>query len=209
MATEAPIPAASEPPHQTRERVLAAAYDLFSARGIGAVGVDAIVKRSGVAKMSLYRHFRSKEGLVLAFLEQRERIWTVRWLDGEITRRVSDPTARLLAIFDALHDWFQCAEFEGCSFINALLESESGSPVHQAAVGHLSNIRAIIERLANEAELSDPTRFAQTWHILMKGSIVAAHEGNRNAARQAQQAGVLLLRSWPRDPTGPAYPADA
>jgi AcrR family transcriptional regulator len=185
-------------PSNTRDRVLAAAYELFSTRGVGAVGVDAIVKRSGVAKMSLYRHFKSKEGLVLAFLERREQSWTVRWLEEEIVRRVSDPNARLLAIFDALHDWFQRSDFEGCSFINVMLESEYGSPTHRAATGHLSNIRSIVERLATEAALNDPGRFAQAWHILMNGAIVAAHEGNRNSAREAQHAGVILLKSWPR-----------
>lgn len=199
LADRAPHSRSTSDPPDTRERVLAAAYELFSRRGIGAVGVDAIVKRSGVAKMSLYRHFHSKEGLVLAFLDRRRECWIEQWLEVEITRRVSDPGARLLAVFDALHDWFQCSDFEGCSFIGALLESEPGGPTHQAAADHLATVRALIERHAVAAGLHDPARFAETWHILMKGAIVAAREGNRAAARQAQQAGVLLLKGWPRE----------
>lgn len=186
------------PASRARERILEAAYALFATRGIGAVGVDAIVARSGVAKMSLYRHFQSKEGLVLAFLNRREELWTHQWLEREMMGRASDPAGRLLAVFDVFHGWFQRTDFEGCTFIDVLLESESGSPIHRAAAAHLANIRSIVERLAVEAGMRDTERFAQVWHMLMKGSIVAAGEGNLSAARDAQQAGALILRTWPK-----------
>lgn len=185
-------------PRKARDRILEAAYGLFSTRGIGTVGVDSIVAESGVAKMSLYRHYRSKEGLVLAFLEQRERRWTVDWLEAEVTHRTGDPVQRLLVIFDVFDEWFQRRDFEGCSFINVLLESGVHGPVHDAAVLHLSNIRTIISRFATEAGLADVAAFAQTWHILMKGSIVAAQEGNHDAAKQARHGGALILSGWPR-----------
>jgi AcrR family transcriptional regulator len=189
---------------RARDRILEAAYGLFSAHGVGAVGVDSIVARSGVAKMSLYRHYRSKEGLVLAFLAQREKRWTLDWLEAEVMRRATAPEARLLAIFDVFDGWFQRDDFEGCAFINVLLEAEADGAVHAAAVTHLSNIRAIVARLAGEAGLADAADFAQTWHMLMKGSIVAAHEGNRAAARQARHAGMLILAGWPRAGDGAA-----
>jgi AcrR family transcriptional regulator len=183
-----------------RERILAAAYDLFSNHGIAAVGVDAIIARSGVAKMSLYRHFRSKEDLVVAFMERRKERWTLQWLEGEITRREKDPPARLLAIFDVFDGWFQETGFEGCSFINVLLEAEKGSRIGRAAALHLAAIREILARLAREAELADVDRFAQAWHILMKGSIVAAGEGQRDSAKIAKEMGRLVLANWPREP---------
>ncbi len=177
---------------------MGAAYELFSRQGIGAVGVDAVVERAGVAKVSLYRHFRSKEGLVLAFLRQREEIWTQRWLETEVRARADDPEGRLLAVFELFDDWFQKSDFEGCSFINVLLEAEPGGPVRAAAAGHLANIRAILEGLAEAAGLDDVAGFARTWHILMKGSIVAAGEGSLTAALEARRAGEMILKAWPR-----------
>src|SRR4051794_31831389 len=107
-----------------RERILAAAYELFSRRGIRAVGIDAIITESGVARMTLYRHFASKDELVLAFLQRREELWTRRWLQGEVERRSADPAQRLLAIFDVFDTWFRRPDFEGCAFINVMLESD-------------------------------------------------------------------------------------
>ena len=98
---------------RARERILEAAYELFSQHGIRAVGVDAIVARSGVARMTLYRHFPSKEALALAFLERREQLWTKDWLQREVERRTDDPRARLLAIFDTFDTWFRRDDFEG------------------------------------------------------------------------------------------------
>src|SRR5919106_6239860 len=83
-----------------RERILETAYRLFSRHGVRAVGVDRIVASSGVAKMSLYRHFRSKEELVLAFLQEREQRWTRDWLHAEASRRGETGADRMLAIFD-------------------------------------------------------------------------------------------------------------
>jgi AcrR family transcriptional regulator len=181
-----------------RQRILHAAYELFSQRGIRAVGIDTIIARSGVAKMSLYKHFKSKEELVLAFLRQRESLWTHQWLEAEIMATGETPTGRLLAIFDVFNEWFQKPDFEGCSFINILLESTPNGAIHQAAVTHLAEIRKIIIGQAHEAGLADLERFTQTWHFLMKGCIVSANEGNREAARQARAAGAILLEHWPR-----------
>ena len=105
-----------------RDRIVDTAYDLFSRHGIRAVGVDRIVAESGVAKMSLYRHFGSKDDLVLAFLQERERRWTNEWLRAEVERRGATPAQRMLAIFDVFGEWFSIEDFEGCSFINVLLE---------------------------------------------------------------------------------------
>jgi AcrR family transcriptional regulator len=178
-----------------RERILDAAYDLFSRQGIRAVGIDAIIERSGVARMTLYRHFTSKDALVLAFLERRERLWSKDWLEREVEQRADDPQARLLAIFDVFDTWFQRDDFEGCSFINVLLEiSEPTDPLNRASRDHLASIRDFIERLAAAAAIADPQAFARQWHILMKGSIVAAGEGDHQAARRARELGALLLQ---------------
>jgi AcrR family transcriptional regulator len=177
-----------------RERILDAAYDLFSHRGIQAVGVDAIIERSGVARQTLYRHFGSKQELVLAFLERRDQQWTRAWLHAEIEQRSSDPSEQLLAIFDVFTDWFKTADFEGCAFINVMLEhGDAGDPLRRASTSYLAGIRGILEDLARQAGIADAEDFARKWHILMKGSIVAAGEGDKDAAKRAQEMGRLVL----------------
>lgn len=177
-----------------RERILDAAYELFSRNGIQAVGIDAVISRSGVARQTLYRHFESKQDLVLAFLERREDQWTRGWLEDEVCRRADDPGSRLLSIFDVFDEWFARPDFEGCSFINVMLEHPDPSdPVHRASVSYLAGIRGFVEGLAREAGIGDAQDFARQWHILMKGSIVAAGEGDRAAAQRARRIGVLLL----------------
>lgn len=177
-----------------RERILGTAYTLFSRHGIRAVGVDTVVAQSGVAKMTLYRHFPSKDDLVLAFLERREELWTRGWVEAESGRRATTPGERLLAIFDIFDEWFHQDDFEGCSFINVLLEiDDRTNVVHAAAVRHLANIRAFVRGLAEEAGVRDAETFARQWHTLMKGSIVAAGEGDANAARAAKEVAKLLL----------------
>jgi AcrR family transcriptional regulator len=177
-----------------RERLVTAAYELFARQGVQAVGVDAIIERSGVARQTLYRHFGSKQELVLAFLERREEVWTYGWLATEVHRRERDPRRRLLAIFDVFDEWFRDPDFEGCSFINVMLEYPAPDhPLHQAAASYLARIRGFLTELATDAGIADPGGFARQWHILMKGSIVAAGEGDRDAARRGKQIGRVLL----------------
>jgi AcrR family transcriptional regulator len=177
-----------------RESVLKTAYELFSRHGTRAVGVDRIIEESGVAKMTLYRNFASKDDLILAFLERREAQWTRAWLQSEVQARADTPGGRLLATFDTLGEWFCKEGFEGCSFINVMLEvTEPGHPVRAAAVTHLAAIRAFLAGLAEEAGVADPDAFARQWHILMKGSLVAAGEGDVHAAARARELGELLL----------------
>ena len=92
--------------------------------------------------------------------------------------------------------WFHKRSFEGCSFINVLLETKADSPVHKSAALHLAKIRAIVCELAEEANLQEPKKFAQVWHMLTKGSIISAGEGNRRAAREAKFAARLVLKGW-------------
>ena len=177
-----------------RERILEAAYDLFSRNGIRAVGVDRVIAESDVAKMTLYRNFASKDELVLEFMRRREERWTKQWLQADVERRTDDPAERLLAIFDVFDGWFRKDDFEGCSFINVLLEvTDEASPIRLATVEHLATIRSFLRGLAIDAGVAEPDDFARRWHILMKGSIVAAGEGDRDAARRAQEIGRLVL----------------
>ena len=188
--------AASTPP-AARDRILASAYELFAHRGIRAVGIDEVIRRAEVAKATLYRHFASKDELVLAFLQQREQLWTKEWVEAEARRRGNTPEEQLLAIFDLFDEWFHRDDFEGCSFINVLLEmNDRTTRAGGASAVHLANIRSFICELATDAGLRDPEQFAHSWHILMKGSIVAAGEGDADAARRAQAMGRLLIAQY-------------
>lgn len=178
-----------------RERILEAAYDLFSRRGIRGVGIDEVIQHADVAKATLYRHFPSKDDLVLAFLEQREERWTLGLVDAQARKRGATPDEQLLAIFDVFHDWFHDDAFDACSFINVLLEMGWTHPLGLASIDHLRNIRAIVADLAQAAGLDDPEELAHSWHLLMKGSIVAAAEGDAQAAQRAKAMAHSLLEA--------------
>jgi AcrR family transcriptional regulator len=181
------------------ERILDAAYELFCTRGVNIVGIDEIIATSGVARQTLYRRFRSKQELVLAVLERREQLWTRGWLQAEVERRADDPDGRLLAIFEVFDGWFRRDDFEGCAFINVMIEHpDNDDPVRAACVGYLAGIREFLAQVATDARIVDPRNFARRWHILMKGSIVSAGEGDVDAALWARQIGTLVLEREPR-----------
>ena len=192
-----------------RERILATAYGLFARRGIRDVGVDEVVAKADVAKATLYRHFPTKNDLVLAFLERREQLWTKDWVEAEARRRGKTPERSLLAIFDLFDEWFQRDDFEACSFINVLVEMTRSHPAGEASARHLQNIRAVVTALAEEARLRDPEGFALSWHILMKGSIVQAQEGDAQAAKRAKSMAKLLIEQHRRKRRQPRSKTDA
>jgi len=178
-----------------RERILATAYHLFCRHGIRAVGIDLIIAESGVAKMSIYRHFRSKDALVLAVLERRESSWSQDWLQAEVNRRATTGAERLLAIFDVFDEWFRRRDFEGCFFVKVLLEFDDRKhPLHKASREHLANVRSYVRSLAADAGIGDPAALARQWQILMEGAIIAAIEGDRAAAKQARVIAELVLQ---------------
>jgi AcrR family transcriptional regulator len=196
-ASYTPIVAASGSALNARERILDSAYELFSRRGVRGVGVDEIIDRAAVAKATLYRHFPSKDALVLAFLERREQLWTREFVEAGARARGSTPEECLLAIFDVFDEWFHRNDFEGCSFVNVLLETADRShPVGAASAAHLENIRSVVRTFAEEAGLRDTEEFALSWHILMKGSIVQAAEGDREAAQRAKSLARLLIEQY-------------
>ncbi|HSS60932.1 MAG TPA: helix-turn-helix domain-containing protein [Candidatus Limnocylindrales bacterium] len=176
------------------DRILSAAYKLFVRRGVRAVGIDEIISSANVAKATFYRHFRSKDELILAFLHRREHVWTRGLLEAEVLRRAATPRLRLLAIFDVLDDWFHTRDFEGCPFIASVAQAvEPQDRVRREAVAQLAVIRSFVRRLATEGGVPEPARFAASWQTLMAGSIVMALSGDRLAARRARRTGQLLL----------------
>jgi AcrR family transcriptional regulator len=179
-----------------RTRILDTAYELFSRNGIRAVGIDRIIADAGVAKMTLYRHYASKDELVLAFLDLREERWTRGWLQAGVERQARTPEDRTLAVFDLLDEWFHRDDFESCAFMRTLLEFSDGrGAIYDHAVRHLEVVRSVIEEHAEQAGLRRPADVAYQTQILMMGAIVSATRGDLNAARRARGVAELLLEA--------------
>jgi AcrR family transcriptional regulator len=188
-----------EDPDDVRTRIVVTAYRLFSHRGIRDVGVDELIRASGVAKATFYRHFPSKDDVALAFLKRRDELWMLGSVVPEARSRADNPEDQLLAIFDVYDQWFQDDDFEACSFVKVLLEMGAEHPLGQASIGYLGRIRQQVRLLAEEAALEDTEAFALSWHILMKGSIIAAAEGDKLSARRARHmASGLIADHRPR-----------
>src|SRR5690554_4580652 len=176
-----------------RRRILLTAYDLFSQRGVRNVSVDEIIKTSGVAIATFYRHFSSKNELAAEFLNLRAEVWSTEMVVAESRRSDLEPRARLLAIFDAFDDWFRRDDFEGDSFVNVLIEMGAEHPLGQASIVHLSDVRESVRQMAEEASLRDADDFSRTYQLLMKGAIISAMLGDPQAASRAKRmAGVLI-----------------
>jgi AcrR family transcriptional regulator len=189
-----PRPAPDEAVKDARERILRTAYELFLKHGFSAVGVDRIVADAGVAKTTLYRHFRSKNDLVVAVLERHEDLWTVGWLEPETRRRAAADDEQIVAVFEAFDDWFRDEGYQGCMFINSLLEvHDDTSPIHTAALGGIEHVYARLVKWAENAGVDDPTAFAHRMQLLMRGAIVAAVEGRFDAVAEAGALARELL----------------
>jgi AcrR family transcriptional regulator len=183
-------------PASARQRIDHAAYELFSRHSIRSIGVDTVAAHAGVAKMTLYKHYPSKDELALAFLRRREELWTRSWLQAEVARLGGTPGAKLLAVFDLFETWSRRPDFEACAFTKTLLEyTDRGHPVRVAVQSHIATIRRFLVELAKAAGARDPARLAQQWQVLMIGCLIAAYAGEADAVRNARALGRLLLQS--------------
>src|SRR3954468_1905637 len=164
-----------------RERLLAAADELFYAEGVHTVGIDRIVERAGVAKASLYSSFGSKEELVRAYLEGRHKIRRSRILAG--LERFETPRDRLLGVFDVLAEVSSTPGFRGCAFYNASAESvEKGGAVEQVSNANRAWTRGLFTELARDAGVPDAPGLADQLMLLYDGASVGARMDKRPAA---------------------------
>ncbi|MHA6622594.1 TetR/AcrR family transcriptional regulator [Pseudonocardia sp. DLS-67] len=178
-----------------RDRLLAAADELFYAEGITAVGVERIRRAADVAKSSIYEHFGSKDGLVAAYLAGRSAGWRER-LGAALAAADPVPAAQLDVVFDELGAWFTEPDFRGCPFINA--SAELPDPSHPAAVvaaEHRAWVLGLLTDIAVRAGARNPTRLGRQLALLYDASMVAAHNGGSDAAADAKAAAATLLRA--------------
>ncbi|WP_144971981.1 TetR/AcrR family transcriptional regulator [Bremerella volcania] len=178
-----------------RQRLVETAERLFYAEGIHSVGIDRIIAEAGVAKMTLYNHFSSKDELILAVLQYREEQFG-NSLAKSIDRYVSKGLSRLDAFFAALKDWFKSPGFRGCSFINASVElADAGHPASQFSTAHKVKFRELIHEII--AETVDP-KVAQSVtpaiYLLVEGAIVTAViQQSSKSADVAKDAAITLI----------------
>jgi AcrR family transcriptional regulator len=177
-----------------RDRLIDAAADLFAREGFHAVGIDRILTEAGVARMTLYNHFASKDDLMLAAVRRRDETFR-RWLAKQVERAAPPGTERLLAVFDVLAAWIESAEFRGCLFLKACAEyADPDCPLHRAVAEHQRLVMAWLEARAAEAGHPDPGAVARNLYLLMQGAIVIGAAQETGApARQARIAAARLL----------------
>ncbi|PWC33156.1 TetR/AcrR family transcriptional regulator [Azospirillum sp. TSO35-2] len=177
-----------------RERILDTAAELFYREGIRAVGIDTIIARSGVAKMSLYRNFASKDDLVCAYLE-RNIAQHADWWDRVTARHPADPRAQMKALFVALGHWIDHPRFQGCPFTSAAAElRDPANPAHAMAVAHKRMVRDRMRALALAAGADDPDRLTAQLQLLMEGAYAAGRAldlGTGNPAVASAAAALI------------------
>jgi len=175
-----------------RDRLLAAAAELFYLEGVNSVGIDRIIERAGVAKASLYAHFKSKDELVQAYLGQRHEARKAR-IEAKLSG-ISDPREKLLAIFDVLGEVFAQANFRGCAFLRASAEIRVDSEARDVCDEYRHWIRALFTDLSRQSGAADPGELARRLLLLYDGASVSAQmDGDLQAASVARQIAERFL----------------
>ena len=177
-----------------REELLQKALEAFNRHGFQAAGMDLLVRETGISKTSMYKHFDTKDDLILAVLELRDaqfRDWLVRRMQalGET------PIARILALYDVLEEWFAKPDFKGCMFIRAAAEFQDKThPIRQHSARHKQQIEDMLKGLVIEAGLDNPGLLARQLVLLKEGAIIAAHvQQSPTAAADAKTAARVVL----------------
>ena len=189
-----PTPGSARP--APRDRILAAASLLFAEDGPAQTGIDAVIEAADVAKATLYRHFASKDALVVAWLLAPGTRWfeTVR---ATAEARAATPTEVIPELFTALAEWLEADDFLGCPYLNTSAEiSGTAHPASDAIRTYLSDIRAHLEACARAAGVADSARVAAQLHALVAGSISLGVATRSTAyALAARDAATKLLRA--------------
>jgi AcrR family transcriptional regulator len=188
---------ATSRPEPPRDRILTAASELFARHGIRAVGVDAIISAASVAKASFYRHFRSKDELVAAWL----RDGRARWLDRvrvESARRATSASDELLVFIDVVLELINDPEFYGCAYLNTAAElRDAPDVVRRELVDYFDEVEAYIEELARRAGVPSPESAALELRLIAAGSfaLMTVYGGDAAPAMTARQAAAAVIEA--------------
>jgi AcrR family transcriptional regulator len=178
-----------------RDQLIDTALRLFAEHGYRATGIDTILKEAGIAKMTLYHHFKSKDELIEAALRRRDEEWRA-WFKGRVEERAQTSRARLLAIFDVLEEWFRRRDYHGCSFCQAATEfRDPENAIHKLAAEHKRILHDYVERLAEGAGVRDPVKVADQVSVLIDGAVITMEIFRKpGVARTAKAAAEQLLQ---------------
>ncbi len=179
-----------------RDELVQKALTAFYSNGFNATGMDMLVKETGISKTSMYKHFRTKEDLILAVLRLRDENFR-NWLYRRMEELADDPKEQLISMFDALEEWFSEPGYKGCMFIKASSEYQDAShPIHKQSADHKRMLETHMSDLATKARLNNPEPLARKLLLLKEGAIVTAHLGHtENAAQDAKAAAVQVLHA--------------
>lgn len=179
--------------NDTKEKILTTAEDLIYRNGIHAAGMDLLVKTSGVARKSIYRHFTNKDEVAAAALSARDVRW-MQWFRAECDK-ADDPKDRILNLFTVLKAWFESAGFRGCAFINTAGETgDPDDPVRQIARLHKQKLLEYTLELAGQLKIEQPGVVARQLLVLIEGAITVAYvTGDHAAADHARSLAQLVL----------------
>jgi len=160
------------------------------------VGIDLIIAESGVAKATLYKQFKSKDELIVAYMREGDVRW-LEWLQNAVSQLAPAPEGQLMAVWDALEEWFSLPTFRGCLLSNAVVElAQTEHPARAALLEHKQRVRAYLETLAVQANIGNAGPTAEIWMLLLEGATVTA-------ARERTPAAAGLARTVARSMLGP------
>jgi AcrR family transcriptional regulator len=178
-----------------RDELVRKAQEIFYRDGFHATGMDFLSAETGISKTTMFKHFRSKEELILAVLRLRDenfRNWLFRRME-----QAGPPRAQLPAMFDALAEWFATPGFRSCMFIKAASEyPDPGHPIHAQAAEHKRLLFLQLEKVTTRAGARDPAALARAMLLLKEGAIVTAHLGHEtDPAGDAKASAEVLIAS--------------
>lgn len=182
-----------------RDELVEKSLWLFYRNGFHATGMDLVAKETGVSKTSIYKHFRTKDDLILAVLELRDTNFR-GWLIGRMEALASTPEGQLLAMFDAIEEWFRQDGFQGCMFVKASAEFQTADdPINRQALAHKQVLTEQFSGLARMAGFADPLAIAKQLMVLKEGAIVlAAMSHTPEPAHDARALAELLFKTAER-----------
>ncbi|SFN87848.1 transcriptional regulator, TetR family [Roseovarius lutimaris] len=179
-----------------RDELVRNALEVFYRDGFHATGMDKLVAETGISKTSMYKHFRTKDEMILAVLRLRDERFR-NWFCRRVEEIADTPRARLLAVFDALHEWITSPRFKGCMFIKAVSEfQDPKDPIHIQSATHKRMLLEYVQTLATEARARDPAALARQLMLLKEGAIVTSVMlGNGSPAIEAKAAATVLIEA--------------
>ena len=197
-ATEPAAPALPSEPatSRARARILETAAELFYQEGVRAVGVDLVVERSGVAKTSLYRHFATKDDLVVAFVEQEDAEYWSDWDEVAAGAR-GDAQAELLAHLRWISRHIAAPKYRGCAFLNVATEFPSpGHPARAVAARNKTELHRRLTQLAKQLDVRNPSALADQLVLLIDGAYVNGQLlGKKGPVQALAAAGLALIQA--------------